>query len=144
MESKSIYHAMCLPLRRVPSQQFSRTFQSTRKTAKTEEEEVNTFHVVSGVVVLKKLHLTTCWYFSTQWEAHGRGLGFLSKSTAEGLRVTIHSTKDLSKYLNRKVRFKFLMPSRLSQDLLGAPLCYCQTGRPAEPMVTSLLHSSSS
>lgn len=33
--------------------------------------------------------------FLDLWEAHAGKLDFLSKSTAEGLRVSLHATKDL-------------------------------------------------
>ncbi|KAH7970377.1 hypothetical protein HPB49_004856 [Dermacentor silvarum] len=66
----------------------------------------------------KETALDSMLEFLDQWEAHARGLGFLSKSTSEGLRVTIHSTKDLLKYLTEKDGFRYLMTSRLSQDCL--------------------------
>ncbi|KAM7281815.1 hypothetical protein ISCGN_001976 [Ixodes scapularis] len=56
--------------------------------------------------------------FLDAWEAHAGKLGFLSNSTAEGLRVSLHATKDLLAYLTEKVGFSFLMTSRLSQDCL--------------------------
>lgn len=56
--------------------------------------------------------------FLDLWEAHARGLGFLSKSTAVGLRVTLKSTKHLLEYLCEEVHFKYLMTARLSQDCL--------------------------
>lgn len=64
--------------------------------------------------------------FLDKWESHARVtspthakvLGFLSQSTSEGLRVTLHATKDLLKYLTEKVGFRFLMTSRLSSDCL--------------------------
>lgn len=56
--------------------------------------------------------------FLDEWETHAKGLGFLSKSTSEGLRVTIHATKELLKYLTERVGFKYLMTSRLSQDCI--------------------------
>ncbi|KAH7978865.1 hypothetical protein HPB49_007116 [Dermacentor silvarum] len=70
------------------------------------------------VAVAKETALDSMLEFLDQWEAHARGLGFLSKSTSEGLRVTIHSTKDLLKYLTEKVGFRYFMTSRLSQDCL--------------------------
>ncbi|XP_037526273.1 uncharacterized protein LOC119403406 [Rhipicephalus sanguineus] len=66
----------------------------------------------------KETALDNMLEFLDPWEAHAGGLGFLSKSTAEGLRVTIHSAKDLLKYLTEMVGFRFLMTSRLSQDCL--------------------------
>ncbi|KAH7977972.1 hypothetical protein HPB49_004106 [Dermacentor silvarum] len=56
--------------------------------------------------------------FLDLWEAHAKGRGFLSKSTAVGLRVTLQSTKHLLKYLTEEVNFKYLMTARLSQDCL--------------------------
>ncbi|KAG0416174.1 hypothetical protein HPB47_006659 [Ixodes persulcatus] len=56
--------------------------------------------------------------FLDAWEVHAGRLGFLSTSTAEGLRVSLHATKDLLKYQTEKVGFSFLMTCRLSQDCL--------------------------
>lgn len=53
------------------------------------------------------------------WEEHVKGTGgFVSESTATGLRVTISSTLGLLDYLTRKVGFKYLMTSKTSQDPL--------------------------
>lgn len=46
------------------------------------------------------------------------GGGFLTDSTATGLRVTIQSTLDLLSYLHSECGFKYLPTSRLSQDKL--------------------------
>ncbi|KAG0444738.1 hypothetical protein HPB47_013439 [Ixodes persulcatus] len=54
--------------------------------------------------------------YLNEWETHAQGRGFLSKSTAEGLRVTLTSTQELLEYLTEKVGYTFLMTSRLSQD----------------------------
>lgn len=55
--------------------------------------------------------------FLSEWERHTNGQrGFLSQSTATGLRVTLSSTLSLLKYLTENVGFKYLMTSRLSQD----------------------------
>lgn len=42
--------------------------------------------------------------------------GFLSASTAEGLRVTLQGTLELLTYLSEEVHYKYLLTSRLSQD----------------------------
>lgn len=57
--------------------------------------------------------------FLDDWEQSAKeaGGGFISKSTAEGLRVTICSTLSLLKYVT-SLGFKYLMTSRLSQDKL--------------------------
>ncbi|KAG0416203.1 hypothetical protein HPB47_006614 [Ixodes persulcatus] len=52
------------------------------------------------------------------WERHADGKGFLSRSTSEGLRVTLQSTKELLAYLTHKVGHRYLMTSRLSQDCI--------------------------
>ncbi|KAG0445442.1 hypothetical protein HPB47_015091 [Ixodes persulcatus] len=49
---------------------------------------------------------------------HADGKGFLSRSTSEGLRVTLQSTKELLAYLTHKVGYLYLMTSRLSQDCI--------------------------
>lgn len=56
--------------------------------------------------------------FLSQWETHAKGAGgYLSKSTADGLKVTISSTLQLLDYLAAH-GYKFVMTSRLSQDPL--------------------------
>lgn len=53
------------------------------------------------------------------WEQHTKGGGgFLSNSTAAGLRVTISSTLELLDYLTENVGFKYLMTAKTSQDPL--------------------------
>lgn len=51
-----------------------------------------------------------------RWEAHAGGLGFLSESTATGLRVTVSSTLSLLRYITKELGFSYLMTSRTSQD----------------------------
>lgn len=52
------------------------------------------------------------------WEQHAGGAGgFLSESTAVGLRVTLTSTLELLSYLST-IGYRYLMTSRLSQDPL--------------------------
>lgn len=55
-----------------------------------------------------------------RWEESTKpsGGGFLTDSTATGLRVTIQSTIDLLSYLHSQCGFKYLLTSRLSQDKL--------------------------
>lgn len=60
--------------------------------------------------------IDTVLTYLDEWEEHAKGKGFLSRSTSEGLRVTLHSTKELLAYLTQKVGFSYLMTSRLSQD----------------------------
>ncbi|KAH6921018.1 hypothetical protein HPB50_027994 [Hyalomma asiaticum] len=56
--------------------------------------------------------------FLNTWEMHANDIGFLSKSTAEGLRVTLQSTLDIVQYLCSKCNFKYIMTSKLGQDKL--------------------------
>ncbi|KAM7281357.1 uncharacterized protein ISCGN_006283 [Ixodes scapularis] len=58
--------------------------------------------------------------YLNEWEAHAKpaGGGFLTGSTASGLRVTIKSTLDLLSYLNSVAGFTYLLTARLSQDKL--------------------------
>lgn len=58
--------------------------------------------------------------YLNKWEAfcEPSKAGFLSGSTAEGLRVTLQGTLDLLKYVNEKLGFKYLLTSRLSQDCI--------------------------
>lgn len=43
---------------------------------------------------------------------------FLTKSTAEGLRVTIKSVIELSKHLLEECNFKYVLSSKMNQDRL--------------------------
>lgn len=54
--------------------------------------------------------------YLTRWEAC-KG-GFVSESTATGLRVTIMSVLSLLQYLTQTIGFKYMMTSRLSTDPL--------------------------
>ncbi|KAG0438644.1 hypothetical protein HPB47_016929 [Ixodes persulcatus] len=56
--------------------------------------------------------------FLDRWDRHAKGSGFLSKNTAEGLRVTLRSTKELLTYLTTKLGYHYIMTSRLSQDCI--------------------------
>lgn len=47
---------------------------------------------------------------------------FLSRETAEGLRVTIRSTLDLCKYLIENFRFEYLLTGKVNQDNLEVQL----------------------
>ncbi|XP_077529688.1 uncharacterized protein LOC144142191 [Haemaphysalis longicornis] len=53
-----------------------------------------------------------------EWEAvtGPKKLGFLSYSTALGLRVTLKATLDLLTYLTEKIGYKYLLTPQLSQD----------------------------
>ncbi|KAG0432872.1 hypothetical protein HPB47_020426 [Ixodes persulcatus] len=67
---------------------------------------------------LKAEKLSAFLLYLDDWERIAGKNGFLSASTAEGLRVTISSTLSLLEYLTSKVGFRFLMTSRMSQDSL--------------------------
>ncbi|KAH8035053.1 hypothetical protein HPB51_004294 [Rhipicephalus microplus] len=58
--------------------------------------------------------------FMDHWEAAAKtaGGGFMSKSTAEGLRVTLCSTLSLLTYLTKSLGFRYMLTARLSQDKL--------------------------
>lgn len=43
---------------------------------------------------------------------------FLTQSTAQGLRVTLKSTVELSKYLLENCNFKYVLTGKLNQDCL--------------------------
>ncbi|KAG0434382.1 hypothetical protein HPB47_019150, partial [Ixodes persulcatus] len=55
--------------------------------------------------------------FLTDWEEKAEDGGFVSKATAEGLRVTLESTKGILAYLGH-LNYEFLMTARLSQDCI--------------------------
>ncbi|KAG0444484.1 hypothetical protein HPB47_013743 [Ixodes persulcatus] len=50
-----------------------------------------------------------------EWERGAKDGGFVSQSTAEGLRVTLHSTKSLLRYLVT-LGYRYMMTARVSQD----------------------------
>ncbi|KAH8010153.1 hypothetical protein HPB51_025424 [Rhipicephalus microplus] len=55
--------------------------------------------------------------YLSSWEDHTKGQkGFLSQSTAAGLRVTVSSVLSLLQYLTEKLGYRYLMTSRVSQD----------------------------
>lgn len=55
--------------------------------------------------------------YITEWEQHTNShVGFLSKSTATGFRVTLSSVLSLLDYVTKELGFQYLMTSRLSQD----------------------------
>ncbi|KAH7975036.1 hypothetical protein HPB49_022915 [Dermacentor silvarum] len=54
--------------------------------------------------------------FLDEWEASSGNVGFLSQSTAEGLRVTLASTLSLLTCVAETLKFKYLLTARLSQD----------------------------
>ncbi|KAH6939827.1 hypothetical protein HPB50_021872 [Hyalomma asiaticum] len=55
--------------------------------------------------------------YLTEWERHAAGQGgFLSTSTAVGLRVTVSSVISVLDYLPNCVGYKYLMTSKLGQD----------------------------
>ncbi|KAM7300472.1 hypothetical protein ISCGN_016086 [Ixodes scapularis] len=56
--------------------------------------------------------------FLADWEEKAKDGGFISKATAEGLRVTLESTKGILAYLGRHLDYDFLMTARLSQDCI--------------------------
>ncbi|KAL3242480.1 hypothetical protein MRX96_021095 [Rhipicephalus microplus] len=60
--------------------------------------------------------------FLDKWEAFAKGVGFLSRSTSEGLRVTIHSTKALLKCLSFYSLAKSPRGGNLSPGLLDSLL----------------------
>lgn len=56
--------------------------------------------------------------YLNEWERSAENSGFISASTAEGLRVTLSSTLSLLQYATTKLGFRYIMTSRLSQDVL--------------------------
>ncbi|KAM7301076.1 uncharacterized protein ISCGN_016638 [Ixodes scapularis] len=52
-----------------------------------------------------------------EWEVAAKDDCFVSQSTAEGLRVTLHSTKSLLQYLTT-LGYRYIMTARLSQDCI--------------------------
>ncbi|KAH7937589.1 hypothetical protein HPB49_013397 [Dermacentor silvarum] len=56
--------------------------------------------------------------YLNEWERSAENGGFISASTAEGLRVTLSSTLSLLQYATTKLGFRYIMTSRLSQHIL--------------------------
>nr|XP_054930565.1 uncharacterized protein LOC129386515 [Dermacentor andersoni] len=55
--------------------------------------------------------------YITKWEeCTVNGVGFISKTTAVGFRVTLSGVLRLLEYLTKEVGFKYLMTAKLSQD----------------------------
>lgn len=55
--------------------------------------------------------------YLSEWETHASGTrGFLSDSTATGLRVTISSTISLLDYLTKHAGFQYLLTAKLNQE----------------------------
>ncbi|KAH9384117.1 hypothetical protein HPB48_026103 [Haemaphysalis longicornis] len=65
--------------------------------------------------------LIACLAYLAEWELHvGKEGGFLSQSTAVGLRVSISSVLCLLDDLTKRLKFKYIMTSKLSQESRGA------------------------
>lgn len=58
---------------------------------------------------------------------YSKGLGFLSKSTSEGVRVTIHSIKHLLKYLAKKPCFRYPDDFEIERGPSAAMFSRCET-----------------
>lgn len=61
-----------------------------------------------------------------EWESHVEKGNitqneFLTTSTAEGLRVTIRSTIDLTNHLLKDCGFKYILTNKMNQDRLEVP-----------------------
>jgi len=51
---------------------------------------------------------------------------YLTQNTADGLRVTIKSTLELTEYLLEKCGFKFVLTSKMNQDKLEVYVRRCR------------------
>ncbi|KAH7937682.1 hypothetical protein HPB49_014461 [Dermacentor silvarum] len=56
--------------------------------------------------------------YLNEWERFAENSGFISASTAEGLLVTLSSTLSVLQYATTKFGFRYIMTSRLSQEIL--------------------------
>lgn len=74
----------------------------------------------------QELHDAECWL--DEWETHVMSLPseqqkqFLSKQTAEGLRVSLRSAKELAKQLLTD-GFTYVMTGKFNQDPLEVRIC---------------------
>ncbi|KAK7571122.1 hypothetical protein V9T40_014726 [Parthenolecanium corni] len=57
-------------------------------------------------------------HFIKDWKCTSPNQEFLTKNTYEGFCVTLASTLQLLEYLNSKIKYKYLLTTRLSQDNL--------------------------
>lgn len=81
----------------------------TSRTAKTALREGSS----------KKKELLDFYNYIVEWEKFSepaKGLGYLSKSTSIGFKVSLQSTLSLLSYLSSELKFNYLLTSRLSQD----------------------------
>ncbi|XP_042145046.1 uncharacterized protein LOC121835153 [Ixodes scapularis] len=62
-------------------------------------------------------HIDDFLAYLDEWERGAKDGGFVSQSTAEGLRVTLQSTKSLLRYLVT-LGYRYMMTARLSQDCI--------------------------
>lgn len=61
--------------------------------------------------------LTSCLEYITKWEQNTKnGVGFISKSTATGFRVTLTSVLALLEHVTKELGYRYLMTCPLSQD----------------------------
>lgn len=75
--------------------------------------------------------------FLDEWENSSDNVGFLSQSTAEGLRVTLASTLSLLTYVAEALKLKYLLIAQLSEDPIENLFGILRLGR----MITLHLHS---
>ncbi|XP_075726443.1 uncharacterized protein LOC142768359 [Rhipicephalus microplus] len=60
--------------------------------------------------------LSNFFKYITNWEQHAvNGVGFISKSTAVGFRVTLSSILSLLQYVTKGLQYQYLMTAKLSQ-----------------------------
>lgn len=68
-------------------------------------------------VLEKSMEWLDAWELNVQKELITTN-EFLTQQTAEGLRVTINSTIELSKYLLDECNFSFVLTAKMNQDKL--------------------------
>lgn len=68
-------------------------------------------------VLEKSMEWLDAWELNVQKELITAN-EFLTQQTAEGLRVTINSTVELSKYLLDECYFSFVLTAKMNQDKL--------------------------
>lgn len=81
--------------------------------------EAMTSRCSSGALRPRNIHhasIESFLEYLDEWEEAATSEGYLSQSTAEGLRVTLSSTLHLLDYVVTKLDYHYLMTSRLCQD----------------------------
>lgn len=85
------------------------------------------YYTILLVISLKVLENTLKWLNDWEDQVTEQNISkeeFLSQSTADGLRVSIISTIELSKYLLEQCKFKYVLSSKFNQDKIEVTIIF--------------------